>query len=108
MTQQTEAPTRAVSQKPDAGTYSEARHGVRERRCVMVPMRDGVRLCVDLYIPNTDEKVPALLALSPYDRGNARVAARFYAERGYVFCSADTRGRYNSDGVWDPFDAHHK
>lgn len=35
---------------------------------VMVPMRDGVKLAVDVYRPKTLEKVPALLALGPYGK----------------------------------------
>ena len=34
---------------------------LRERD-VYVPMRDGVRLCVDVYRPDTSERLPALLA----------------------------------------------
>ena len=30
-------------------------------RDVMVPMRDGVRLCVDIYRPDRPEKFPAIL-----------------------------------------------
>jgi putative CocE/NonD family hydrolase len=35
---------------------------------VRVPMRDGVHLAADIYRPDTDRKVPALLALSPYGK----------------------------------------
>ena len=31
-------------------------------RDVMVPMRDGVRLCIDIFRPDTAERLPALLA----------------------------------------------
>jgi len=37
-------------------------------RDVMVPMRDGVKLCADIYRPSTREKVPALLAFGPHNK----------------------------------------
>jgi len=37
-------------------------------RDVMVPMRDGVRLCVDIYRPETDLKLPALLAIAGHNK----------------------------------------
>src|SRR4051794_8116644 len=36
--------------------------GMVTERDVYVPMRDGVRLCADIYRPETDDPVPALLA----------------------------------------------
>jgi len=41
------------------------------KKDVMIPMRDGVHIAADIYLPeSTDkgEKVPALLALSPYGK----------------------------------------
>jgi uncharacterized protein len=35
---------------------------------VYVPMRDGVKLCVDIYRPDTTEKLPALLAFAIYNK----------------------------------------
>ena len=35
---------------------------------VYVPMRDGVKLCVDVYRPDTTEKLPALLAFAIYNK----------------------------------------
>ena len=40
---------------------------LRERD-VFVPMRDGVKLCVDVYRPDTNEKLPALLAFAIYNK----------------------------------------
>jgi putative CocE/NonD family hydrolase len=37
-------------------------------RDVMVPMRDGINLCTDIYRPDTQEKVPVLLALGPHNK----------------------------------------
>lgn len=37
-------------------------------RDVMVPMRDGVLLSVDIYRPDTEERLPALLAFAIYNK----------------------------------------
>jgi predicted acyl esterase len=37
-------------------------------RDVYVEMRDGVRICVDVYRPDTDEPLPALLAFAIYNK----------------------------------------
>ena len=98
----------AAAQAPDPGNYSSARYELQERRGVMVPMRDGVRLSVDIYSPKTSGNLPAILTITPYDNIGSRTEARWFAERGYVVVAADSRGRYDSDGTWDPFDAKHK
>jgi predicted acyl esterase len=35
---------------------------------VLVPMRDGVKLAIDVYRPNSDERFPALLAFAIYNK----------------------------------------
>jgi hypothetical protein len=73
---------------------------------VMVPMRDGVRLAADLYFPARDGvrmegRFPAILERTPYNKdGAGRSWAPYYASRGYVAIAQDTRGRYNSEGIW--------
>ena len=37
-------------------------------RDVMVPMRDDVHLCVDIYRPDSSEQFPALLAFAIYNK----------------------------------------
>lgn len=101
------------AQKPDPGHYSEARHHVKLTVGTMVAMRDGVRLSVDVYRPDAAGQFPVILQHTPYDNqrpvawyGPSR--ARWFAERGYVFAISDFRGRYDSEGVFDIFDAKHK
>ena len=85
-------------------------HGVSVMKDVMVPARDGVRLATDVYLP-TDasgtllpEKMPAILTRTPYSKNGAETAGRYYASHGYAFVAQDTRGRYNSEGVWHMLD----
>ncbi len=41
---------------------------ITQDRDVMVPMRDGVHLCVDVYHPDAQERFPALLAIAPHNK----------------------------------------
>ena len=72
---------------------------------VMVPMRDGVNLSTDIYVPDTTGSFPAILARTPYNNSTARYDrwGKFYAKRGFVFAIQDCRGRYDSEGEWKPF-----
>ena len=83
----------------------------------MIPMRDGVRVAIDVFRPDTDTPVPALLALSPYGKGKQAIQEvaqppgsplwdggveagdpRFLTENGYVHVIADCRGVNKSEG----------
>ena len=80
---------------------------VRVLRDVMVPMRDGVRLCTDIYMPKQEGKYPALLTRLPYGKSEwycaEPVKARFWAARGYAYVVQDVRGKHKSEGSWEPF-----
>ncbi|MBM3775660.1 MAG: CocE/NonD family hydrolase, partial [Acidobacteria bacterium] len=70
-----------------------------------VPMRDGVRLYADVYRPAREGKFPVLVTRTPYgkQRDGSQEAQIKYAQRGYVSVIQDTRGRFESEGRWDPF-----
>lgn len=79
----------------------------------MVPMRDGVRLATDIYLPDGAGPFPTVMERTPYGRhlasrseitalnrtpaSRAELAALFVA-RGYAVVFQDTRGRYGSEG----------
>ncbi|RIK37910.1 MAG: hydrolase [Chloroflexi bacterium] len=70
-----------------------------------VPMRDGVTLSADIYLPpDGDGPWPAILQRTPYDNTAAlwQNIAIYFARRGYAFVSQDVRGRCDSDGEWVP------
>jgi uncharacterized protein len=76
---------------------------------VMVPMRDGIQLATDVYLPAMNGKPlpgpwPVVVERTPYGKTNFLLgntpAASDYTARGYVFVVQDTRGRYNSQGVF--------
>jgi putative CocE/NonD family hydrolase len=93
----------------DAGADAPKLYDVNVLRGVMIPMRDGVKLAADLYVPSRngrplEERLPALLMRIPYDRTKAFINdMRFFAERGYLAVTQDTRGRYGSEGKFVSF-----
>jgi putative CocE/NonD family hydrolase len=103
-------PARAWCQAPQAGTYSAEQFAVKESRGHKVRMRDGVRLSIDLYQPATEGRYPGLLVHTPYNNNSLGLMqrARWFARRGYAVVLSDVRGRYDSEGEWDPFDGKHK
>jgi putative CocE/NonD family hydrolase len=90
----------------------EAEFEVAVDKNIMVPMRDGVRLALDVYRPMREGKYPALLTRTPYNKGDEiSPEAKYYASRGYVVVMNDVRGRYASEGTWrmmvdDPNDGY--
>lgn len=91
---------------------------------VAVSMRDGVTIYTDIYLPVTKEKVPVLIAWSPYGK-NAGTAPRYinlfnmlgmgnawssgltkfegpdpayWCAHGYAICNPDPRGIAHSEG----------
>lgn len=77
--------------------------GVTAACGLAVAMPDGTRLGVDVYRPAGAGRVPALLIRTPYDRAGHLPEALGWAAHGYAHVTADVRGRYGSQGVWEPF-----
>ncbi|UOY01899.1 CocE/NonD family hydrolase [Blastococcus sp. PRF04-17] len=77
---------------------------VRVLREVAVPMRDGVVLRADVYLPETAPRHPTVLLRSPYRRGGAFPAlfALPYARRGYAVVLQSVRGTFGSEGEFTP------
>jgi putative CocE/NonD family hydrolase len=86
------------------GPISEPKYEVKLEAGVKVPMRDGVQLSTDLYLPaGASEKAPVILIRTPYKKEMDELQGRFYARRGYVVGIQDVRGRFASAGQWEPF-----
>jgi len=70
----------------------------------MIPMRDGVRLNTQVFMPTrSDEKFPFLMIRTPYGIGNLTseqlaAAMRELTEDGYIVVQQDIRGRFKSEG----------
>src|SRR3970040_1996099 len=72
---------------------------------VKVPMRDGTLLSADIYRPSTGDSFPVLLLRTIYDNQQPRYVewARRFVEAGYAVVMQDCRGRFDSDGAWEPY-----
>ncbi|HEV8131911.1 MAG TPA: CocE/NonD family hydrolase, partial [Acidobacteriota bacterium] len=78
-----------------------------EKREIMIPMRDGIRLNTEIYAPkNARDPLPFLLTRTPYGIGHdakgfnpaLRSSYKELADDGYIFVFQDIRGRYKSEG----------
>ena len=80
-------------------------HDVEMRLDVKVPMRDGVELSTDLYLPRSAGAIPTVLIRTPYSNNIEEIIAkgRQLANRGYACAIQDVRGRWDSDGRFYPF-----
>lgn len=97
---------RFAADPADPHARPEARFEVDVEKDLMVPMRDGVRLATDLYMParasERGEALPVVLIRLPYNkqayRGGAVGPAEFFAGQGYAVVVQDVRGKYASEG----------
>jgi uncharacterized protein len=80
-----------------------------------IPMRDGIELASDIYLPPGSEgPAPAIVEITPYGKDDGLFIApeaEHYQRNGYAFVAVDTRGRGKSEGEWsamahDPRDAY--
>ncbi len=94
----------SVSIIPQAILASEKAFEVDVRTEVKIPMRDGVQLSANIFLPKAKGKFPVILVRSPYGKGNEKNGdGLFYASHGYVLISQDCRGKGTSQGKWEPF-----
>jgi putative CocE/NonD family hydrolase len=87
---------------------SSIEYDVIVQRNVPVPVRDGVLLAADLYLPAQGGQpapgpFPVVMERTPYDKANKYGEGRYFARRGYVAVMQDVRGRFASEGEWYPF-----
>jgi putative CocE/NonD family hydrolase len=72
-----------------------------------IPMRDGIELAADVYLPHPDQlPAPVIVSVTPYGKDGTAFSpgeAWFYQANGYAYVSVDTRGRGKSEGSWHAF-----
>ena len=68
---------------------------------VRTPMRDGVELSSDIYLPRASGRFPTVLMRTPYDNNTAPMIEKGIrlANHGYACVIQDVRGRWDSDGT---------
>src|SRR5438445_1801249 len=75
-------------------------------RNIECTLRDGVVLRADVFRPDDDDPHPALLQRTPYDKtfiSSFSIDPFRMAEAGYTVVVQDVRGRFASDGVFEPY-----
>jgi putative CocE/NonD family hydrolase len=82
---------------------SPPKYSVKAEQNVRVPMRDGVALAADVYLPDTSGRFPTVLYRTPYNKAGLRSAGNFFAARGYAVVAQDVRGRFESAGDFYAF-----
>lgn len=80
-----------------------AQNSLPTPQTLMVPMRDGVHLATDLYLPAGTPPFPVVLMRTPYNKANAGGAGPNTSKLGYAVVIQDTRGRFASEGENLPF-----
>jgi len=89
-------------------TQQPFRHdNVRILQDVPIPMRDGTRLMADIYTPAAEEPFPVVLIRMPYGKREAYcympAHGKYWAKHGYACVIQDVRGKWDSEGSWQPF-----
>src|SRR3984957_18378693 len=82
-----------------------------DKRDVMVPMRDGVKLHTVIVLPKGAKNAPILLTRTPYNASKRTVRSdsphmvailpqgdEVFVESGYIRVFQDVRGKYKSEG----------
>ncbi len=73
-------------------------------KSVQISMRDGVSLATDLYFPEKGRPpYPVILIRTPYNKSWLAGYGHYYARFGFCVAIQDVRGRWASQGTWEPF-----
>jgi uncharacterized protein len=104
--------------------------GMKELKDVGIPMRDGIRLMGNIYLPDNPGKHPVIIAMTPYGKdqqperfdifkifgvnvGDIKTSdytvfegpdPAFWVNKGYSVIHANARGMWNSEGKAYVFD----
>ncbi|MDP3386122.1 MAG: CocE/NonD family hydrolase [Eubacteriales bacterium] len=75
--------------------------GIMKHVDAMIPMRDGIKLSTEVWLPadyHGIQKLPAILMRTPYGKKRNALRDVAYADRGYAVILQDVRGREDSEG----------
>lgn len=85
----------------------QSEYRVLSQKNIRIPMDDGVHLALDVYRPISEKQFPVIIMRTPYGKSNSEHQygrlAELFASFGYVAIIQDVRGKYQSDGEFQPF-----
>ena len=104
-----------LAQSETPSKFEPSNHGFNdERRIVMIPMRDGIKLHTVILVPKGARNAPILMTRTPYNaiETTSHVnssdlgpnlsgydnATDVIVEGGYIRVVQDVRGKYGSEG----------
>jgi putative CocE/NonD family hydrolase len=77
---------------------------IHGQKTIQVPMRDGIKLATDLYFPKIENgPFPVILMRTPYNKEILKGYGDYFSRHGFVLAAQDVRGRFESQGDWEPF-----
>ena len=86
--------------------HARRQYGVILEKNVPMKTRDGVSLFADVWHPDAAGTFPVLLSRTPYGKEtaaqNPNGSNAFFARFGYVTIMQDCRGRFTSEGDYNP------
>ncbi|MFE8699677.1 CocE/NonD family hydrolase [Cytobacillus sp. FJAT-54145] len=84
---------------------AQKKYAVSIKRDIKVPMRDGVLLSADIYMPVTDVPVPGIVVRTPYLKtsNTTHENGTYFAEQGFATMYMDVRGRGDSEGEFHAY-----
>ncbi len=107
----------SITEKPGGGPLVVDRVDLLQD--IMIPMRDGIRLATDIYLPVDGKSTrPVVLERTPYGKQRSNHGdrtllnpvpksrpeiARWFARKGYAYVLQDCRGRNGSQGVFSKY-----
>lgn len=72
---------------------------------ILIPMKDGIKLAADLYVPinlKNNERLPVILEYLPYRKDESRPSRlgtfHYFVKHGYIVARVDIRGTGRSEG----------
>src|ERR1044071_988996 len=106
-----------LAQSETPSKFEPTNHGFNyERRTVMIPMRDGVKLHTVIIVPKGARNAPILMTRTPYSADHTTThvnssdlgpslagydnATDVIVEGGYIRVVQDIRGKYGSEGEY--------
>jgi hypothetical protein len=73
---------------------------------IFIPMRDGVKLAANVFLPEGKGPWPVIIVRTPYlkdGRFFSGAAAAHYTKAGYAYVVQDVRGKGHSQGFYEAF-----